>query len=143
MTPEEVDTQIKELKDNYNSVQQKLDKLEKKVDLSPTQDLFSPQYELYREQLAFCIDQLNEQERSDLLHWVLKDIYVDYEENKGHQIEIVWAIPVLEEGQVSSTIPAGKFPSGTPLFRGELADYSVRIRARSDRHEIITIKLFS
>ena len=30
MTPEELDTQIKDLKDNYNSVQHKLDKLEKK-----------------------------------------------------------------------------------------------------------------
>jgi len=111
MTPEELDFQIRDLKQDYKEVEQDLHRIEKKVEQLQPQILFNSQYEIFRKQLAFTINELNEQEQSELLHLVLKEIHIDYEENKGHKIEIVCAIPVLEEDQGSRVEPAGKFPA--------------------------------
>ena len=110
MTAEELDFQIRDLKQNYKEVKNELDSIEKGVEQLQPHNLFSSQYEIFRKQLAFTIDELNEQEQSELLHLVLKEIYIDYEDNKGHKIEIVCAIPVLEEDQGLNTKHAGKFP---------------------------------
>ena len=104
ITVEQLDNEVNTLKETLFGIEKRLEKLEVlKVDSIENQ--FSlDSMELFRKELAECIDNLTDEERFDLLHLILSRIEVDYVPEKGHKIEIIWAIQLPDPTSIRGSI---------------------------------------
>ena len=97
LSVQELDKQVRKVKDEIHVIEGETAKLERKQQQRVNIEENLSEIESWSRQLSERIDHLSDQEKYELLHLVIDKIIVDYHEGKGHSIEVRGAIPLFEQ----------------------------------------------
>jgi len=97
LTIDELDTKVEELKKQREDLERQRDRVESKVkEMEAARSNFDRAEDFVRKTRA-VIDSFTDQEKRDFLLLAVDKIWVDYDEERGHTIEIEGAIPTFDE----------------------------------------------
>jgi len=95
-----LDIEINTLRKSYKHFEKELSDINVDKNAISQPDFSFNSLENYRKDIAVSIDNLENKEKQVLLLLILSHINVNFVKGKGHEIEIVWAIPISKMNNI-------------------------------------------